>query len=285
MGKLIDDRRQGLALTITMAILWLGAAITAAIAEFQSTCVAATAAGAALEGKDLRFGIGGSALFTVTSTATSTGAVNSSLDSASPFGGGVALVNMMLGEVGPGGVGSGLTGMLLFALVAVFIAGLMVGRTPEYCGKKITSRQIKYVALYLLTTPAIVLLGTAITLAIPSQAARAQATGPHGLTEILYAFTSAANNNGSAFAGLSADSTYFNIALSLAMLLGRFLPILLVLGLASSLADEDHVPVTAGTLQTHRPMFVLITLVVVVTVGALTYFPALALGPLAEGLS
>jgi K+-transporting ATPase ATPase A chain len=242
-----------------------------------------------LEGKEQRFGNIGSTLFGTTSTITSTGAVNAMHDSFSALGGGMAMVNMMLGEVAPGGVGAGLYGILVVAIIAVFIAGLMVGRTPEYLGKKIGAREIKLASLYILTTPTLVLLGTALSFAIPAIRADVESTsiwnpGLHGFGEVLYAFTSAANNNGSAFAGLTANTPWFNTALGVAMMLGRFLPIVFVLALAGSLAAQDAVPVTAGTLPTHRPQFVGLLLGVVVIVSALTYFPVLALGPLAEGL-
>ena len=196
---------------------------------------------------------------------------------------------MMLGEVAPGGVGAGLYGILVVAIIAVFLAGLMVGRTPEYLGKKIGSREIKLASLYILTTPTLVLVGTALSFAIP--AVREDVTGTsiwnpglHGFTEVLYAFTSAANNNGSAFAGITANTPWLNTALGVAMLLGRFLPIVFVLALAGSFAAQDRIPATAGTLPTHRPQFVGLLLGTIVIVSALTYFPVLALGPLAEGL-
>jgi len=210
-------------------------------------------------------------------------------DSFTAFGGAVAMVDMMIGEVAPGGVGSGLYGILVMAIIAVFVAGLMVGRTPEYLGKRIGRREMTFASLYILTTPAIVLAGTALSFAIP--AVRSSVTdvsmandGLHGFSEVLYAFTSAANNNGSAFAGLTANTPWFNTALGVAMLLGRLLPIVFVLALAGSLASQDKVPVTAGTLPTHKPLFVGLLVGVIVIVSALTYFPVLALGPLAEGL-
>lgn len=284
MGKLIGDRRQGLVIAAVMAVIFLGSVVTAAVAEYSPYSSAPLTAGAAMEGKEVRFGLGASALFAAATTSTSTGAVNSMHDSFTPIGGGVALVNMMLGEISPGGTGSGLYGMLILAIVTVFIAGLMVGRTPEYLGKKITSREIKFAALYLLTTPALVLIGTAIALATPAATASILNPGPHGLSEVLYAFTSASNNNGSAFAGLAGNTDFYNIGLGLAMAFGRFLPILFALGLAGSLASQQPVPVTAGTLPTHRPLFAVMLLAVIATVVALTYFPAIALGPLAEGL-
>lgn len=283
-GTMVRDSRQGLVVTLVMAVIFLGSTITAAIAEYSPYSAGPLAAGAAMEGKEVRFGLGSSALFAAATTSTSTGAVNSMHDSFTPFGGGVAMVNMMLGEISPGGVGSGLYGMLVLAIVTVFVAGLMVGRTPEYLGKKITGREIKFAALYLLATPAVVLVGAAAAMATPAATESILNPGAHGLSEVLYAFTSAGNNNGSAFAGLSGNTTFYNIALGLAMAFGRFLPMLLVLGLAGSLASQQPTPVTAGTLPTHRPLFAVMLLAVIVTVVALIYFPALALGPLAEGL-
>ena len=242
------------------------------------------AAGAATEGKEARFGVPASALFATSTTLTSTGAVNSFHDSFTPLGGGVTIVDMMTGEVAPGGVGSGLYGILVLAVVAVFVAGLMVGRTPEYLGKKIRAREMKLASLYILATPACVLIGTGIAMALPGERAAMLNSGPHGLSEVLYAFTSASNNNGSAFAGLSVNTTWYNTALGLAMLFARFLPIIFVLALAGSLARQQPTPVTAGTLPTYRPLFVGLLLGVIVIVVALTYIPALALGPLAEGL-
>jgi K+-transporting ATPase ATPase A chain len=211
-------------------------------------------------------------------------------DSYSAFGGAITMINMMLGELAPGGVGSGLYGMLILAIIAVFIAGLMVGRTPEYLGKRIGRREMTFASLYILTTPALVLAGTALSFAIPAVRSDVIGTsmandGLHGLSEVLYAFTSAANNNGSAFAGLTANTPWFNTALGVAMLLGRLLPIVFVLALAGSLASQDRVPVTTGTLPTHKPLFVGLLIGTVFIVSALTYFPVLALGPLAEGLN
>lgn len=242
-----------------------------------------------MEGKEVRFGIMGSALFGTTSTLTSTGAVNSMHDSYTALGGMVPMLNMMLGEVAPGGVGSGLYGMLILAVIAVFVAGLLVGRTPEYLGKKIGPREIKLASLYILVTPTLVLIGTALSFAIPGIRADVEATsianpGLHGLSEVLYAFTSASNNNGSAFAGLTASTPWFTAALGVAMLLGRFLPIVFVLALAGSFASQDTVPATIGTLPTNRPQFVGLLVGVTIIITALTYFPVLALGPLAEGL-
>ena len=196
----------------------------------------------------------------------------------------VPIVNMMLGEVAPGGTGSGLYGMLVLAVITVFVAGLMVGRTPEYVGKKIRAREIKFASLYFLVTPILVLVGTAAAMASASARASMLNTGPHGLSEVLYAYTSASNNNGSAFAGISVNTVWYNTSLGLAMLFGRFLPIVLVLGLAGSLASQGQSPATAGTLRTHQPLFVGMLAGVTIILVALTFLPALALGPLAEGL-
>jgi K+-transporting ATPase ATPase A chain len=215
---------------------------------------------------------------------TSTGAVDSFHDSYTSLGGGVPILNMMIGEVAPGGTGSGLYGILILAVITVFVAGLMVGRTPEYLGKKLGAREMKFASLYLLTTPTLVLAGTGIAMASAVARSSMLNTGPHGLSEVLYAFTSAANNNGSAFAGISVNTTFYNTALGIAMALGRFLPIVFVLGLAGSLARQKPAPESLGTLPTYRPLFVGMLVGVTLIVVALTYFPALALGPLAEGL-
>jgi potassium-transporting ATPase potassium-binding subunit len=289
LGVMVGDKRQGIAIAGTMSVLYVASAALMTWAELAGRGTAPELAGAAMEGKEVRFGIVGSTLFGTTSTITSTGAVNSMHDSYTAFGGGMAMVNMMLGEVAPGGVGAGLYGILVLAIVAVFIAGLMVGRTPEYLGKKLGAREIKLASLYILVTPTLVLVGTALSFAIPAIRADVEGTsiwnpGLHGLGEVLYAFTSAANNNGSAFAGLTANTPWFNTALGVAMFLGRFLPIVFVLALAGSLAAQERVPATAGTLPTHRPQFVGLLIGTIVIVSALTYFPVLALGPLAEGL-
>jgi len=249
-----------------------------------SSSLTAAAAGGAMEGKETRFGIWASTLWAIATTGTSTGAVNAAHDSLTPLSGGLAMFGMMLGEVNPGGTGSGLYGMLVLAILAVFVAGLMVGRTPEYLRKKITAREMKLVSLYILTTPALVLVGTAIAMGLSSARSSIFNPGPHGFSEVLYAFTSAANNNGSAFGGLTGNTPFYNTALGLAMLLGRFVPMVLVLALAGSLAQQHPVPVTSGTLPTHRVLFVSMLVGVVVIVTGLTYFPSLTLGPLAEGL-
>jgi len=289
LGTMLGDKKQGLAVAGAMSVLYVASVSLMTWAELAGRGTAPELAGAAMEGKEIRFGIVGSTIFGTTSTITSTGAVNSMHDSFTSFGGGMALVNMMLGEVAPGGVGAGLYGMLIVAIIAVFLAGLMVGRTPELFGKKLGSREITLASLYVLTTPTLVLAGTALSFAIPAVRGDVEATsiwnpGLHGFGEVLYAFTSAANNNGSAFAGLTANTPWFNTALGVAMFLGRFLPIVFVLALAGSLASQEKVPATAGTLPTHRPQFVGLLIGTVVIVSALTYFPVLALGPLAEGL-
>ena len=288
-GTMVGDKKQGYTILATMATIFVLSLTALTALELSGAGTAPGLAGAAMEGKETRFGIWGSTLFATTSTLTSTGAVNSMHDSFTALGGMLPMLNMMLGEVAPGGTGSGLYGMLILAVIAVFVAGLLVGRTPEYLGKKIGPREIKLASLYILVTPTLVLAGTALSFAIPAVRADVESTsiwnpGLHGLSEVLYAFTSAANNNGSAFAGLTANTPWFNTALGVAMLLGRFLPIVFVLALAGSFAAQDKVPATAGTLPTNRPHFVGLLLGVTLIITALTYFPVLALGPLAEGL-
>ncbi|GGM37869.1 potassium-transporting ATPase subunit KdpA [Microbacterium saperdae] len=288
-GRMIGDHRQGYAIAAVMATIFLVSTFALSAFELAGRGSAPELAGAAMEGKEQRFGILASTLFGSASTLTSTGAVNSMHDSYTALGGMMPMLNMMLGEVAPGGVGSGLYGMLVLAIVAVFVGGLLVGRTPEYLGKRIGPKEITLASLYILVVPALVLGGTALSFAIPGIRADVEATsilnpGVHGMSEVLYAFTSAANNNGSAFAGLTANTPWFNTALGVAMLLGRFIPIVLVLALAGSFAAQERVPATAGTLPTHRPQFVGLLLAVTVIVTALTYFPVLTLGPLAEGL-
>ena len=283
-GVMVGDKRQGYAILATMGVIWGLLVTSVTLLEVNHPGTALQAAGASMEGKETRFGEWASALFAVSTTGTSTGAVNSFHDSFTSLGGGALIFNMGLGEVAPGGVGSGLYGMLVLAILAVFVAGLMVGRTPEYLRKKVTAREVKLVSLYILTMPLIVLIGTALAMSFETTRASMLNSGPHGLAEVLYAFTSAANNNGSAFAGLSVNTPFYNIALGFAMLLGRFLPILFVLALAGSLARQQQVPKTEGTLPTHGPLFVGMLTGVVVIVAGLTFFPVLALGPLAEGL-
>ena len=284
-GLMVRDTRQGFAIVSVMGTLFLAGAALLTWAEMSGPGLAAQAAGGALEGKELRFGTAGSALFAAATTGTSTGAVNAMHDSLTAPGGGIAVSTMLLGEIAPGGVGSGLYGMLVLAIVAVFIAGLMVGRTPEYLGKKIGRQEITIVALYILTVPLLVLVGTALAISLPAGQAGIQEAGPHGLTEVLYAVTSAANNNGSAFAGLTAATPFYNTLLGVAMLVGRFVPIALVLALAGRLASQKTVPATAGTLPTHQPLFAgLLGSVALVVVG-LTFIPVLSLGPIVESLS
>ncbi|MBB2894447.1 potassium-transporting ATPase subunit KdpA [Flexivirga oryzae] len=280
-GRLVGDKRQGLAVLGFMAFLWAAMLVVITWAEQA----ASTAPTGAMEGKEVRFGVWASSLFANSTTATSTGAVNSWHESFSPIGGGGALINMLLGEITPGGVGSGLYGALVVAVLAVFIAGLMVGRTPEILGKQVGRKEITYAALYSVTTPALVLLGTATALAVKSATGAIFATGPHGLTEILYAYASASNNNGSAFGGLSADQPYLNLTLGACMLLGRFLPMLAVLALAGSFAAQRRRPATDGTMPTHTPLFGALMVGVALLVTGLTFLPVLALGPLAEALS
>jgi potassium-transporting ATPase potassium-binding subunit len=280
-GLMVRNRRQGMVATATMAVLLVTSAGLAAWAE-------SSAAGGPLgsmEGKEQRFGVAWSALFASATTGTSTGAVNSMHDSFSALGGAVPLSNMMLGEVSPGGVGTGLYSLLLYVVLAVFIAGLMVGRTPELLGKTVGRREITYVALSVLVTPALVLMGTGLAVVLPAATAGLLNSGPHGLSEMLYAYTSAANNNGSAFAGLTADQPFLNLTLALCMCAGRLLPIVLVLALAGSFAAQRKRPVTAGTMPTDTPLFTVLLAGTVVVVAGLTFFPALALGPVAEALS
>ena len=283
-GIMVGDKRQGYAILATMGVIWGLLVTSVTLLEVNHPGTAFQAAGASMEGKETRLGEWASALFAVSTTGTSTGAVNSFHDSFTSLGGGALVFNMGLGEVAPGGVGSGLYGMLVLAIMAVFVAGLMVGRTPEYLRKRITAREIKLVSLYILTMPLIVLIGAGIAISFETPRSSMLNSGPHGLAEVLYAFTSAANNNGSAFAGLSANTPFYNIALGFAMLLGRFLPIIFVLALAGSLARQPQVPKTDGTLPTHGPLFVGMLTGVVIIVAGLTFFPVLALGPLAEGL-
>ncbi|NUP39337.1 MAG: potassium-transporting ATPase subunit KdpA [Streptomyces sp.] len=284
-GVLVGSVRQGYAILATMATIWLGFTVLMMWTEFAHHGPALQIAGSAMEGKETRFGVGSSSIFAVSTTLTSTGAVDSFHSSFTGLGGGITMLGMMLGEIAPGGTGSGLYGMLIMAVIAVFIAGLMVGRTPEYLGKKIGSREIKLAACYILITPALVLIFTAASMALPTPPHSMLNSGAHGFSEVLYAFTSASNNNGSAFAGLNANTDWFNTMTGLAMLLGRFLPMIFVLALAGSLAEQKPVPATAGTLRTEKPLFTGLLVGAILIITGLTYFPALALGPLAEGLA
>lgn len=283
-GRMVGSDKQGYAIVAAMGIIAVSSVILMNVVQGQHGGTVPQAVGAATEGTETRFGVLQSATFGAATTLTSTGAVDSFHDSYTALGGGLAMLNMMFGELAPGGTGSGLYGILIMAVITVFVAGLMVGRTPEYLGKRIGARQMKFASLYLLSTPTIVLVGAAASMSLPSARASMLNTGAHGLSEVLYAFTSAGNNNGSAFAGISVNTTWYNTTLGLAMLLGRFLPIIFVLGLAGSLARQKPVPESTGTLPTHQPLFVGMLVGVIVIVVALTYLPALALGPLAEGV-
>ncbi|WNZ07767.1 potassium-transporting ATPase subunit KdpA [Streptomyces sp. 11x1] len=284
-GVMVGSVRQGYAILATMATIWVGFVALMMWTEFAHHGPALQIAGGAMEGKEQRFGVGASSIFAVSTTLTSTGAVDSFHSSFTGLGGGITLLGMQLGEIAPGGTGSGLYGMLIMAVIAVFIAGLMVGRTPEYLGKKIGTREIKLAACYILITPALVLVLTAVSMALPTPPNSMLNPGAHGFSEVLYAFTSAANNNGSAFAGLNANTDWYNTMTGLAMLLGRFLPMVFVLALAGSLGEQRPVPATAGTLRTEKPLFTGLLVGAILIITGLTYFPALALGPLAEGLA
>jgi K+-transporting ATPase ATPase A chain len=293
-GRMIGDTRQGWAVFAAMLILFVS---MLAIAEYNEQggnplvaklgvdqAASPVQPGGNMEGKEARFGIGASALFATVTTGTSCGAVNSMHDSFTPLGGFVPLFNMELGEVVFGGVGTGLYSMLIFAIIGVFIAGLMIGRTPEYIGKKIEAFEMKMSSIAILVMPFIVLVGTAVAVSATAGKAGVANPGAHGFAEILYAFSSAANNNGSAFAGISANTLFYNTALGLTMWLGRYWPIVAVLAVAGSLAAKKRVPVTAGTMPTHGPTFVILLIGTVLLVGALTFVPALALGPMVEHL-
>jgi K+-transporting ATPase ATPase A chain len=284
-GTMVRNPRQGTVLVSVMGVLWAGLLAVAWFAETHPNGPATLAAGAAMEGKEVRFGIPGSILFGVSTTGTSTGAVDSLHDSYTGGAGGVTLLNMLLGEVAPGGVGAGLYGILVLAVIAVFLAGLMVGRTPEYLGKKLGRVQVTAAAVSILTMPVLVLVGSGLAIALPGTLDALNNDGAHGFSEVLYAYASAANNNGSAFAGITVTSDFFQTTLGLAMLFGRFVPILAVLALAGSLAQQRRVPAGAGTLPTDKALFGVLVGGTIVLVAALTFFPALALGPLAEALS
>ncbi|MGH2595898.1 MAG: potassium-transporting ATPase subunit KdpA [Actinomycetota bacterium] len=283
-GKLVGDRKQGYVLAVVMALFWVGGSLIAWHLEAAGNAALPAVAGGNMEGKEVRFGLAGTATFASATTSTSTGSVVASHDSFTPFGGAVPLVNIMLSEVTPGGVGAGLYGMLILALLSVFIAGLMVGRTPEYLGKKVEPREMKLISLYILQVPALILCLTGAALLIPSARASILNAGPHGLSEVLYAFTSGSNNNGSAFGGLNANTTFYNTSIGIAMLLGRYALIVFALALAGSLAKKKHVPESLGTFPTDSMLFGGLLVGVILIVTALTYFPALSLGPIAEGL-
>ncbi|WP_241387461.1 potassium-transporting ATPase subunit KdpA [Rhodococcus sp. CH91] len=290
-GTMIGNRRQGLTVLAVMAVLYALVLTVTTAAEAGTRGAAAEAAGAMMEGKEVRFGIPGSVLFAVSTTGTSTGAVNSAHDSMSPLGGGAVLLNMLLGEIAPGGVGTGLYSILVLAIVAVFIGGLLVGRTPEFLGKKLRRREITLAALTVLVMPALVLAGTGISVILASTTGYLGNSGDtgtpgaiHGFTEVLYAYASASNNNGSAFGGLTVTSDWFQSSLGICMVLGRFLPIVFVLALAGSFAAQRRAPAGAGTLPTTGAAFAGLLTGTIVLVAALTFFPALALGPIAEAL-
>jgi K+-transporting ATPase ATPase A chain len=291
-GRMVGDTRQGWAVFAAMLILFVALLSVAAWNEQRGNpqlaglgvdqAASATQSGGNMEGKETRLGIAASALFATVTTATSCGATNSMHDSYTPLGGFVPLFQMQLGEVVFGGVGTGLYSMLIFAIVGVFIAGLMIGRTPEYIGKKIEAFEMKMSSIAILVMPFIVLTGTAVAVSVAAGRAGVGNPGPHGFSEILYAFSSAGNNNGSAFAGISANTPFYNVALALTMWLGRFWPIVAVLAVAGSLAAKKRIPVSDGTMPTHGPTFVVLLIGTVLLVGALTFVPALALGPIVE---
>src|ERR1700689_1642180 len=285
-GKMVKDNRQGYALVAVMVIIW--ALADGGISLFEAhTGTGGTAtmlAGHAAEGTEVRFGTPGCSLFAASTTVTSTGAVNCFHDSLTPFGGGIALFDIALGEIAPGGIGAGMYGILILAVVTVFVAGLMVGRTPEYIGKKIRPVEMKYAALYFLTLPVLILTAAGLSIGTPIGQRAIDNPGPHGLTEIVYAFASMANNNGSAFAGLGTGQAWYQVMGGFVMLFGRFMPEIFALGLAGSLARQQPVPASAGALDTRTPLFVGMLVGGILILVGLTYFPALALGPFAEGL-
>jgi K+-transporting ATPase ATPase A chain len=285
-GKMVKDNRQGYALLAVMVIIWMVAVGGISLFEAHTGTggVATKLAHGAMEGVETRFGRPACSLFAASTTVTSTGAVNCFHDSLTPFGGGIALFDIALGEIAPGGIGAGMYGLLILAIVTVFVAGLMVGRTPEYIGKKIRPVEMKYAALYFLTLPVLVLGAAGLSIATRTGQKAIFNPGPHGLTEVVYAFASMANNNGSAFAGLGSAATWYQTLGGIVMLIGRFAPEIFALGLAGSLARQQPVPASAGTLDTRTPLFVGMVVGVVLVLVGLTYFPALALGPFAEGL-
>ena len=285
-GKMVKDNKQGYAIVAIMAIIWVVAVAGLSFFEAHTATggAATIAAGHAAEGTEVRFGTPACSVFAASTTLTSTGAVNCFHDSLTPFGGGIALFDMALGEIAPGGIGAGMYGILILAIVTVFVAGLMVGRTPEYIGKKIRPTEMKYAALYFLTIPVVTLTAAGLSIATKVGQSAIFNPGPHGLTEVMYAFVSEANNNGSAFAGLGTAATWYQTLGGVVMLLGRFAPEIFALGLAGSLARQSPVPASAGTLDTRTPLFVGMVVGVILILVGLTYFPALALGPFAEGL-
>jgi potassium-transporting ATPase potassium-binding subunit len=285
-GKMVGDNKQGYALLAVMVIIWALAVGGISLFEAHTATggTATTLAGHAAEGTEVRFGTPGCSMFAASTTVTSTGAVDCFHDSLTPFGGGIALFDIALGEIAPGGIGAGMYGILILAIVTVFVAGLMVGRTPEYIGKKIRPVEMKYAALYFLSLPVLILTAAGLSIGTPIGQRAIFNPGPHGLTEVVYAFASMANNNGSAFAGLGSADAWYQVMGGFVMLFGRFLPEIFALGLAGSLARQQPVPASAGTLDTRTPLFVGMLVGVVLILVGLTYFPALALGPFAEGL-
>jgi K+-transporting ATPase ATPase A chain len=291
-GRMVGDTRQGWALLAAMLVLFVTLTVVAfrseqsgnplVAAQGVDQVASALQSGGNMEGKETRFGVAASALFVAVTTATSCGAVNAMHDSLMPMGGFVPLFLIQLGELAPGGVGTGIYSILMFAVLGVFIAGLMIGRTPEYLGKKIEAFEMKMASVFILTTPFIVLIGSAIAVMSTAGVAGIANPGPHGFSEILYAFSSAANNNGSAFGGLSANTPFYNVATGLAMWFGRFWPIVATLAISGSLAAKKRIPVTEGTMPTHGPLFVSLVLGSILLIGVLTYVPALALGPIVE---
>jgi potassium-transporting ATPase potassium-binding subunit len=291
-GKMVGDTRQGSVVLASMLILFVSLVLVGYYSEQHGNPLVAkqgidqvagnAQAGGNMEGKETRFGITASTIFIAAATGTSTGAVNSTPDSMTPLGGFMPMFLMQLGEVAPGGVGTGMYSILMFAILGVFIAGLMIGRTPEYLGKKIEALEMKLASIFILTTPFVVLIGTAVAVATLAGKAGVANPGAHGFSEILYAFTSAANNNGSAFGGISANTVFYNVSTGLAMFIGRFWPIVAALAIAGSLAAKKRVPVTDGTMPTHGPLFVALLIGSILLIGVLTYVPALALGPVVE---
>ncbi|HEY1737447.1 MAG TPA: potassium-transporting ATPase subunit KdpA, partial [Acidimicrobiia bacterium] len=294
-GKLVGDMRQGWVVLAAMFLLWVASAALVmtfesrgspkiASAQVTQSTTSANSGGGNMEGKETRFGSQGCGVFAASTTGTSTGAVDCTHDSLTPLGGGTALVNMMFGEVDPGGTGSGLYGMLIFALLSVFIAGLMVGRTPEYLGKKIQAAEMKLVVLYILVVPLAILVFAGISIVLKTATSSLGNPGPHGLTELTYAFTSASNNNGSAFGGLNGNTQWFNTTLGICMLVGRYLLMIPVLAIAGSLGRKQPVPASAGTFPTGTALFSALLVGVVIVVVGLTFFPVVALGPIVEHL-
>ena len=286
-GRMVGDQRQGWAIFAVMGILFIAGVVVTYGAEAAGNPILHDLgiAGGNMEGKEVRFGILGSALFAVITTDASCGAVNAMHDSFTALGGMIPLINMQLGEIIFGGVGSGFYGMIIFVIVAIFVAGLMVGRTPEYLGKKIESKEVKMAMLAILCLPLVMLGGTAVALAVPSAVSATGNPGPHGFSEILYAFSSVAANNGSAFAGLSANTMFYNVLLGIGMLIGRFFVIVPAMAIAGSLASKKTLGASAGTFPTNGPLFVGLVIGVILIVGGLTFFPALALGPIVEHLA